>query len=164
MVSTRLGTQNHFWPASVLWDYDVPFCLRSDPNFCHPLRLCTYRNSFFPKYFFITFIHIPCPALGEVPCQLCAMLTSCSIYSLECTAISSYFQPAFSAIFSHSWRPFCWWAEYPLHAKFPFSFSESSLISPNSLGNIERWYLSGTWIDRISWEEGWEISLSLVTG
>lgn len=50
------------------------------------LSCCTY-NSFFYKNFFVTFIHISCPAQGKVPLQLCAMLTQCSICSLQCIAI-----------------------------------------------------------------------------
>lgn len=65
-VSTRLGTQNQFWPASVLGDGDVLFCLRYDTEFCCHLRCCTYHNAFFSKHFLIIFIHIPCPAWGKV--------------------------------------------------------------------------------------------------
>lgn len=118
MVSSSLGTHSHFWPGALLWDADASFCLRHDPEFCHHLRYCSYQNSFFPKHFFITFIHIPCSAWREVHNHL--------------------LPSALSPFWFHGWSSFYWWGAYPLYAKLRDGFLvvlEQTGFSEGATGN-----------------------------
>lgn len=120
-------------------------CLRYDPEFCHHLRCCTYQNSFFPKHFFITFIHIPCPAWGEGPCSHCASYLPCS-HCAHCVLSSVQPPPPPPPLSS-------------LCLFVPWLKPMMGCIS--SVCQIKRWFLGGSWTDRIFWGGHWELSQSV---
>ena len=122
------------------------------------LRRCTYHNS--SRHFFHYLHTYPLSCLRETPTS--ALCHAYTVFNLFSTVYSYLLLPSALSVpfFPHGWRSFCWWAEYLLHAKFPLSSSEGSLLNRGSLDNIKRWFLSGIWTDRISWGRLGDVSIT----